>query len=68
MEELEIGVSAIGAAVKNARDYSMASLSVVAPTAALVEEWDDAVWKLRMVAEEASAMLGKKSRDSVGEW
>lgn len=67
MEELEIGVSAIGAAVKNARDQSVASLSVVAPTAALVEEWDDTVWKLRMVAEEASAMLGRKSKNNVGE-
>lgn len=68
MEELEIGVSAIGAAVKNASNQSVASLSVVAPTAALVEEWDDTVWKLRMIAEEASAMLGKKSGDNVGEW
>lgn len=67
MEELEIGVSAIGAPVKNARDRSVASLSVVAPTAALVEEWEDTVWKLRNVAGEASAMLGKEFSDSVGE-
>lgn len=68
MEELEIGVSAVSAPVKNAADLSVASLSVVAPTAALAEGWDDTIRKLRDVARDASAMLGKESRDGVGRW
>lgn len=66
MEELEIGVSALSAPVKNARDRSIASLSVVAPTAALAEEWAQTIEKLRNVAGEASAMLGRANRNGVG--
>jgi IclR family transcriptional regulator, KDG regulon repressor len=60
MEELEAGVSALGAPIVNMRDLAVASLSVVAPTAALVEEWDATIKKLLLVAEEASMMLGRE--------
>lgn len=60
MEELEPGVSALGAPVFNTRGYSVASLSVVAPTAALVEGWDATIERLLGVAEEASTMLGRQ--------
>jgi DNA-binding IclR family transcriptional regulator len=60
MEELEAGVSALGAPIVNTRDLAVASLSVVAPTAALVEEWDATIKKLLLVAEEASMMLGRE--------
>lgn len=63
MEELEIGVSALSAPVKNSKDLSVASLSVVAPTAALVESWETTVNKLCLVAEEASTMLGRPSKN-----
>lgn len=66
MEELEIGVSALSAPVRNTKDISVASLSVVAPTAALVESWETTVKRLTMVAEEASTMLGRPSRSGVG--
>jgi DNA-binding IclR family transcriptional regulator len=57
-EELEVGVSALGAPILNARGRSIASLTVVAPTAALVEEWDSTVESLLAIAGEASAMTG----------
>lgn len=60
MEELEPGVSALGVPVVNARGLSVASLSVVAPTAALMEEWDACVETLLRMAEEASTMLGRE--------
>lgn len=60
MEELEPGVSAIGAPIVNARGLSVASVSTVAPTAALVEEWDENVEKLLRIAEDASTMLGRE--------
>jgi len=65
MEELEIGVSALSAPVKNVKGHSVASLSVVAPTAALAEEWDATVDGLRRIAEEASTLLGR-DRDLQG--
>lgn len=68
MEELEIGVSAVSAPVKNAADLSVASLSVVAPTAALTGVWDETIRKLRNIARDASAMLGRETRDGVGGW
>lgn len=58
MEELEVGVSALGAAVFNARSKPIASLTVVAPTPALLEGWDAAVETVRAVVDEASAMVG----------
>jgi IclR family KDG regulon transcriptional repressor len=57
MEELEVGVSAIGAPVFNARSHPVASLTVVAPTPALLEEWDATVETVRAIAGEASAMV-----------
>jgi IclR family transcriptional regulator, KDG regulon repressor len=63
MEELEPGVSALGAPVLNTRGYSVASLSVVAPTAALVEEWDANIEKLLRIAGDASMMLGGQHED-----
>jgi len=65
MEELEIGVSAIGAPVLDVRSRSVASLSVVAPTAALVRDWEPTVEKLRLVAREASTMLGWGTQEKV---
>lgn len=65
MEELEAGVSALGAPVLNAQGVSAASLSVVAPTAALLEEWDETIGTLRRIAEEGSMMLG---REKVAGW
>lgn len=65
MEELEAGVSALSAPVLNAQGVSAASLSVVAPTAALLEEWDEIVGMLRRIAEEGSMMLG---REKVAGW
>lgn len=57
-EELEVGVSALAAPVLNAHGQPVASLTVVAPTAALAEEWDSTVEKLLAVVDEASAMMG----------
>jgi len=65
MEELEVGVSALGAPILNARGRSVASLSVVAPTAALVAEWEPTTEKLRLIAREASTMLGWESPEQV---
>jgi IclR family KDG regulon transcriptional repressor len=62
-EELEMGVSALGAPVLNARRRPAASLTVVAPTAALAEEWDSTVEKLLDIAGEASAMVGAESSE-----
>jgi DNA-binding IclR family transcriptional regulator len=58
MEELEVGVSALAAAVFNARSRPIASLTVVATTPALLEGWDATVEVVRTVATEASAMVG----------
>jgi IclR family KDG regulon transcriptional repressor len=58
MEELEVGVSALGAAVMGARSRPIASLTVVAPTPALLERWDTTVEILLAIANEASAMAG----------
>ncbi|QIN78495.1 helix-turn-helix domain-containing protein [Rubrobacter marinus] len=58
MEELEVGVSAVGAAVFNARSRPVASLTVVAPTPGLLEGWDETVKTLRVVVDEASATVG----------
>lgn len=66
MEELEIGVSAIGAPVTNSHGNSVASLSVVAPTGALLEYWDEAVGNLFQAARDASMMLGSQSGTEVG--
>ncbi len=60
-EELEVGVSALGAPILNARDYPVASLTAVAPTAALVKEWDSTIEKLLAITGEASAMMGAES-------
>jgi DNA-binding IclR family transcriptional regulator len=60
MEELEVGVSALGAPIIDARDRSAASLTVVAPTAALMEDWEATVEKLQRIAEEASMTLGRE--------
>jgi IclR family KDG regulon transcriptional repressor len=60
-EELEVGVSALGAPVLNTQRRSVASLTVVAPTAALAEKWDLTVEKLLAVADEASATMGVES-------
>lgn len=60
MEELEPGVSAIGAPIVGIRGHSVASLSVVAPTAALVADWDANVERLLCMAGEASSMLGRR--------
>ncbi len=68
MEELEIGVSAVGAPVTNSRGRSVASLSVVAPTAALVEQWDGTIEKLHHAAREASMMLGAQGRTEAERW
>ena len=62
-EELEVGVSALGAPVLNARRRPVASLTVVAPTAALAEEWDSTVEKLLDIAGEASVMAGAESSE-----
>ena len=61
MEELEVGVSALGAAVFNARSRPIASLTVVAPTPALLEGWEATVETVRAVADEASAMVGAET-------
>lgn len=61
MEELEVGISALGAPILNARDRSVASLTVVAPTLALAEEWEPAIEKLTAIAGEASAMMGAEA-------
>ena len=61
MEELEVGVSAIGAPVFNARSHPVASLTVVAPTPALLEEWEATVETVRTIAGEASAMVGAET-------
>jgi DNA-binding IclR family transcriptional regulator len=61
MEELEVGVSALGAAVLNARARPVASLTVVAPTPALLEEWDATVETVREIAGEASEMVGAET-------
>ena len=68
MEELEAGVSALGAPIVNAYGRSVASLSVVAPTAALVAEWEQTIEKLRHVAEEASMMLGREPENRAVRW
>jgi IclR family KDG regulon transcriptional repressor len=68
MEELEVGVSALGAPVLNARGRSVASLSIVAPTAALVDAWDTAVSRLCDVAGEASTMLGRRGEERATAW
>jgi IclR family transcriptional regulator, KDG regulon repressor len=68
MEELEAGVSALGAPIVNARGRSVASLSVVAPTAALVEEWEATIEKLLHIAGEASMMLGKEPESKAARW
>jgi IclR family transcriptional regulator, KDG regulon repressor len=59
MEELEVGVSALAVPIINARGRSVASMSVVAPTTTLVNEWDQAVDALRRASSEASMMLGR---------
>jgi DNA-binding IclR family transcriptional regulator len=56
-----VGVSALGAPVLNTQRRSVASLTVVAPTAALAEKWDLTVEKLLAVADEASATMGVES-------
>lgn len=58
MEELEVGISAISAPVFNARGAVVASLAVVATSAALVNAWDSTVEKLLAAASEASHALG----------
>jgi DNA-binding IclR family transcriptional regulator len=57
-EELEIGVSAVSAPVLGADRRSVASLTVVAPTAALRERWEASVERVRTIAARASAMCG----------
>ncbi len=57
-EELEVGISALSAPIFNARRSPVASLAVVATTAALAEVWDPTVKKLIVVADEASSALG----------
>lgn len=68
MEELEVGVSALGAAITDTRGRSAASLTVVAPTAALVENWQATAEKLQHIAEEASMTLGRERENSVARW
>lgn len=63
MEELEVGISALGAPICNARGLVVASLAVVATTAALVKVWDSTVEKLLAVAAEASYALGAGTGD-----
>lgn len=58
MEELEAGVSALAVPITNLRGISVASMSVVAPTTALVRDWDRTVDALRYASSEASMMLG----------
>ena len=58
MEELEVGISALSAPVFNARGLVVASLAVVATTAALAEVWDSTIEKLLAAAEEASSAMG----------
>lgn len=58
MEEMEVGVSALAVPILNARGRSVASMSVVAPTTALVRDWDQAVDALSRASSEASMMLG----------
>jgi DNA-binding IclR family transcriptional regulator len=65
MEELEVGVSAIGAPITDARGRSVASLTVVAPTVALMEERESTAETLRRVVEEASMMLGREREEKV---
>lgn len=64
-EELEAGVSALSAPILNVHDRSVASLTVVAPTAALVERWDSTLERLCRVAEEASMMLGRLPKNRI---
>jgi IclR family KDG regulon transcriptional repressor len=61
MEELEVGVSALAMPILNARGRSVASMSVVAPTNALVKDWDQTVEALSRASSEASMMLGRCS-------
>lgn len=63
MEELEVGVSALGAPILDMRGRAAASLTVVAPTTALLEPWDSVAEKVSGVATQASAALGSKSED-----
>jgi len=58
-----MGVSALGAPVLNARRRPAASLTVVAPTAALAQERDLTVKKLLDITDEASAMMGAESSE-----
>jgi DNA-binding IclR family transcriptional regulator len=62
MEELEVGVSALAVPITNARDRSVASMSIVAPTTALVKDWDRAVDALSRASSEASMMLGRANQ------
>jgi IclR family KDG regulon transcriptional repressor len=66
-EELEMGVTALGAPVLNVRRRPVASLTVVAPTAALVEEWDSTVEKLLDITGEASALMGADGSERIRE-
>jgi DNA-binding IclR family transcriptional regulator len=68
MEELEVGVSALGAAITDTRGRSVASLTVVAPTAALMEDWEATAEKLQHIAEEASMTLGRERENEVARW
>lgn len=68
MEELEVGVSALGAAITDTRGRSAASLTVVAPTAALMEDWEVTAEKLQHIAEEASMTLGRERENEVARW
>lgn len=68
MEELEVGVSALGAAITDTRGRSAASLTVVAPTAALMEDWEATAEKLQRVAEEASMTLGRERESGAARW
>jgi DNA-binding IclR family transcriptional regulator len=62
MEELEVGISALSVPVFNARRLPVASLSVVATTAALAEAWDSTVEKLLVIADQASSAVGAEIR------
>lgn len=68
MEELETGVSALGAPITNSQGRSVASLSVVAPTGALMERWDETVEKLLQESRDASMMLGSRSESGAASW